>query len=162
AARTDSAALGTVTYATSDAQGPLRIIERYHTDGRVLDWCVDLASSDARAIHVGDLAITVPVQGPVGENPAQIFERGFLKHQFVSGYGSFFYYVRASGAPPFLLVTVRPGTKLEYTAAGGGAGRGAGPQVYVHSSRSGGAETRGTWRQPHTALELAPAGKPGS
>jgi hypothetical protein len=66
---------------------------------------------------------------------------GFPRHQFISGNGSFFYFVRASGAPPFLLVTVRPGTKLEYTGGGGGRG---GAQVYVHSSRTGGAETRGT------------------
>ena len=110
-------------------------------------------------MQVGDLGISVPSVGPSGENPIQIFERGFLRHQFISGHGSFFYFVRASGAPPFLLVTVRPGTKLEY--AGGGGGRG-GAQVYVHSSRTGGAETRGTWRQAHTALDLAPAGRPGS
>jgi hypothetical protein len=98
------------------------------------------------------------VAGPQGENPAQIFERGFLRHQFVSGHGSFFYFIRASGAQPFLRVTVLPGTKLEYAAGGGGRG---GAQLFIHSARTGGAETRGTWRQEHTALDLAPAGRPG-
>jgi hypothetical protein len=36
------------------------------------------------------------VNGPRGENPSQIFEHGFLKHQFISGDGSFLYFVRAS------------------------------------------------------------------
>jgi hypothetical protein len=67
--------------------------------------------------------------------------------------------VRASGAPPFLVVTTRPGTKLEYFTPGGGR---AGGTFYVHSERTGNAETRGTWRQPHTALDLAAAGRPGS
>src|SRR6185503_15267975 len=106
-----------------------------------------------RSVRVGDVSINVPVAGPAGENPEQIFERGFLRHKFVSGSGSFVFYVRASGAPPFLLVTVLPGTKLEYFGAGGGRG---GEALYVHSARSGTSETRGTWRQAHTALDLAP------
>lgn len=149
---------GAVTY-TSDAAGmPLRIVETYRTDGAVLDWIIDVESSGGMPVEIGDLGISIPVVGPSGENPIQIFERGFLRHQFISGHGSFFYFVRASGAPPFLLVTVRPGTKLEYTTGGGRGGA----QVYVHSRRTGGQETRGTWRQAHTALVLAPAGRPGS
>ena len=149
---------GTVTY-TSAADGmPLKIVETYRTDGAVLDWIIDVESSGRMPVEIGDLGISIPVVGPSGENPIQIFERGFLRHQFISGHGSFFYFVRASGAPPFLLVTVRPGTKLEYTTGGGRGGA----QVYVHSRRTGGEETRGTWRQAHTALVLAPAGWPGS
>lgn len=149
---------GTVAY-TSDAAGmPLKIVETYRTDGTVLDWIIDVESSGRMPVEIGDLGISIPVVGPSGENPIQIFERGFLRHQFISGHGSFFYFVRASGAPPFLLVTVRPGTKLEYTTGGGRGGA----QVYVHSRRTGGEETRGTWRQAHTALVLAPAGRPGS
>jgi hypothetical protein len=149
---------GTIVYTSGGAPAPLKVIETYRTDGRVLDWMIDLEATGIAPVEVGDLGISVPSVGPIGENPAQIFERGFLRHQFVSGYGSFFYFVRASGAPPFLLVTVLPGTKLEYSIGGG---RGT-TQVFVHSARTGGAETRGTWRQAHTALELAPAGRSGS
>src|SRR6185295_4653090 len=120
---------------------------------------IDLESAGKTAVTIGDLGISIPAQGTNGATPADIFERGFLKHQFVSGSGSFFYFVRASGAPPFLLVTVKPGTKLEYT--GTGAGRG-GAQLYVHSSHAAAAEPRGTWRQANSALELAPAGRAGS
>jgi hypothetical protein len=149
---------GSVTY-TSAANAPLRIVETYRTDGRALDWIIDLESTSDRDVHVGDVGISIPVAGPTGENPQQIFERGFLRHKFVSGSGSFFFYTRASGAPPFLLVAVLPGTKLEYFGAS--AGRGA-EALYIHSARSGAGETRGTWRQAHTALDLAPAGRTGS
>lgn len=144
-----TAASDRVTYTNTG--GPLSITETYRTDGKALDWIIELASN-GRAVRVGDVAITIPVAGPNGENPKQIFERGFLRHKFVSGHGSFFFYTRASGAPPFLLVTVLPGTKLEYFGAAAGRG---GEAVYVHSARSGGAEKRGTWRQAHTSLELA-------
>ncbi len=150
---------GTVTYTRDEAGAPIRIVETFRTDGKMLDWTIDLESKGKLPVRVGDLGINVPAVGPSGENPVQIFEQGFLKHQFISGSGSFFYFVRASGAPPFLLVTVKPGTKLEYFAGGGGRG---GAQVFVHSGRTGSAETRGTWRQPHSSLDLTPAGRPGS
>src|SRR5262245_49500487 len=146
---------GSVTY-TSAANAPLRIAETYRIDGRALDWIIDLESTSDRDVHVGDVGISIPVAGPTGENPQQIFERGFLRHKFISGSGSFFFYTRASGAPPFLLVTVLPGTKLEYFGASAGRG---GEALYVHSARSGAAETRGTWRQAHTALELPPGNR---
>lgn len=155
---TASAEDGTVTYMSDPAGAPVKAVETYKTDGNALDWTIDLESTGRTATRIGDLGISMPVVGPSGENPAQIFERGFLRHQFVSGAGSFFYFVRASGAPPFLLVTVKPGTKLEYA---GGGGRG-GAQVFIHSGRTGEAEKRGTWRQAHTMLDLAPAGRPGS
>jgi len=127
---------GTVTYTSGGPSDPLKVSETFKTDGRVLDWTIDLETTAKLPVQVGDLGISVPSVGPMGENPIQIFEHGFLRHQFVSGHGSFFYFVRASGAPPFLLVTVLPGTKLEYTAECGGRG---GTTVFVHSARTGGA-----------------------
>jgi hypothetical protein len=146
---------GTAVSYTSATGAPLKVVESYRTDGRALDWTVDLEAVKS-AVHLGDLGITIPLQGPTGATPADIFERGFLKHQFISGAGSFFFFVRASGAPPFLLVTVRPGTRLEYPAPAGGRGGGA---LYVLSDKVASAETRGTWRQPNTSLDLAPGQK---
>ncbi|MFO7732828.1 MAG: DUF5695 domain-containing protein [Candidatus Aminicenantes bacterium] len=149
---------GSVAYVSGGPGAPVKVREEFRTDGRTLDWTIELETTGAEAARVGDLGISFPSAGPYGENPSRIFEHGFLRHQFVSGYGSFFYFVRASGDPPFLLVTTRPGTRLEYAD---GSGRGAG-RFFIHSERTGGAETRGTWRQPHTGLDLAPAGRPES
>jgi hypothetical protein len=147
-ARSDKSEL-VFTNDVSDAS--LRLTESYTTDGKTLDWELVLQTTTNQPIEIGDLAIQVPVAGPRGEQPKDIFEHGFLRHQFISGDGSFLYFIRASGVPPFLLVTVRPGTHLEYFT--GGAGRGGGP-VFIHSGLSGGRETRGTWRQQHTFLKL--------
>jgi hypothetical protein len=147
AARLEAApASDRVTYTAADDS--LRAVQTFCTDGVALDWTIDLQATGAGSVTIGDLAIVLPVVGPWGENasPQQIFERGFLPHPFVSGNGSFVYYVRASGVPPFLLLTVLPGTSLEYT--------GGWSQFYIHSGLSGGNETRGTWRQPHTFLTL--------
>jgi len=144
-----------LVYTNEAAEAPLKLTETFTTDGTALDWNLDLETTTNAPVELGDLAIQVPVAGPRGEQPRDIFERGFLRHQFISGNGSFLYFVRASGVPPFLLVTVRPGTRLEYFT--GGAGRSGGP-VFVHSGLSGGKETRGTWRQEHTFLKLGPVG----
>ena len=148
---------GTVTYRSGTATSPLAVTETFRTDGEVLDWIIDVHSTGPALVEIGDLAISLPVPGPSGPDPRTIFERGFLRHQFISGSGSFFFYTRASGAPPYLLVTTLPGTKLEYFTGGG---RGGGT-VFVHSSRTGGGVTAGTWRQEHTSLTLGPRGSPG-
>ncbi|MBN2562464.1 MAG: hypothetical protein JXQ75_16180 [Phycisphaerae bacterium] len=148
-----SAQDGLVRYVLSDPASPLCVVQSFSTNDRGLDWDIELETTTDKPVTIGDLAITIPVVGPSGRTPQQIFERGFMGHQFVSGSGSFVYYVRASGAPPFLIVTVKPGTHLEYFSGGRGGGA-----LYVHSGLSGGDETRGTWRQEHTFVMLGPAG----
>lgn len=150
----------TVVCASTETARPIRVTQSLTTDGNALDWTIDLENSTNAPIEIGDLAVNIPAAGPRGENPSEIFEHGFLRHQFISGNGSFVYFVRASGAPPFLMATVKPGTRLEYFVAAGG-GRGGG-EVFVHSGYSGGNEKRGTWRQEHTFARLAPAGTTGS
>ncbi|MCF7975786.1 MAG: hypothetical protein K9N55_18355 [Phycisphaerae bacterium] len=137
---------GRVTYSVSG--DTLSVTQTFQLHGKVLDWDIDLQATSEAPVRIGDLAISIPVVGPRGENPEQIFEHGFLAHPFISGHGSFVYYVRASGAPPYLMVTVKPGTQLEYT----GTDRQGG--FFVHSGQSGNRETRGTWRQSHTCLDL--------
>lgn len=147
---------GEVRYTSGGAGSPFTVTETFRTDGDVLDWTIALESAGSSPVTIGDLAISVPVAGPRGADPKAIFERGFLRHQFVSGAGSFFFYTRASGAPPYLVVTTHTGTKLEYFTGGS---RGGGT-VFVHSARSGPAVRTGTWRQEHSALTLGPAGSP--
>jgi len=141
---------GTLKYAIFSPDRSLRVVQTFKADGAVLDWTIELETATRSGVTIGDLAINLPWVGPRGEEPRQIFERGFVKHQFISGQGSFLYFVRASGAPPFLIVTVHRGTKLEYFSGGS--------QFYIHSGLSGGNEKRGTWRQEHTFLKLGRVG----
>lgn len=148
---------GAISYTSGTAESPLKVTQTFTTDGAALDWNIELQATTNSSVEIGDLAINIPAPGPRGEEPKEIFERGFVRHQFISGHGSFVYFVRASGVPPFLLVTVKPGTKLEYSGGGGpGGGRGS-AQVFIHSGLSGVSEQRGTWRQEHTFLKLSAA-----
>ncbi|HYH01404.1 MAG TPA: DUF5695 domain-containing protein [Terriglobales bacterium] len=150
---------GSVMYTLSSPASPVKVVQTFKAEGEILDWTIDIDASGSSPVTVGDLGINIPEIPPYGEEPKQIFERSFVRHQFISGNGSFLYFVRPSGVPPFLVVTVRPGTKLEYFAR---AGR-EGTVDYVHSGATGTAEIRGTWRQPHTVVKLGPKGtKTGS
>ena len=150
----------TVVYANDVDGTVLKSAQTFRTDGRVLDWTIDVANRTQEPIEVGDFALSLPWRAPGGEDPDAIFERSWTKHQFISGHGSFLYFVRPNGEPPYLVVTTLPGTKLEYSTSPGG--RGSGFLAFVHSALTGGAETRGTWRQPHTNLMLGPAGTPSA
>lgn len=154
----DRSTPNTLRYVSDVAGTVLSSSQTFRTDGRALDWTVDVANRMGYPVDVGDLAFVLPWRAPGGEDPEAIFERSWTKHQFISGHGSFLYFVRPSGDPPYLVVTTLPGTSLEYTTSQGG--RGAGFQAFVHSAMTGGNETRGTWRQPHTNLTLGPAGSP--
>lgn len=92
---------GTVTYSNAGSDAPVKVVETFKTDGKVLDWSIDLESTKGTPVQIGNLGVNVPAAGPFGENPTQIFEHGFLRHQFISGNGSFFFFVRASVCCPF-------------------------------------------------------------
>ena len=148
----------TLTYTDSVAGTVLDTVQTFRTDGRVLDWTIELATRMAIPVTVGDLAVQIPWQFPAGEDPAAIFEKSWTKHHLIAGAGSFLYFVRPNGEPSFLVVTPRPGTSLEFAAA---EDRG-GFRAFIHSGLTGGAEKRGTWRQAHSTRELGPAGSPDS
>lgn len=139
-----------VTYTYAAGEG-LRVVETFEAVGAGLNWRIELEATGDAPVRIGDLAIETPIAPPRGGSPDEIFEQGFLSHRFISGHGSFAYFVRASGAPPLMLLTVAPGTKLEYEEGGRG-----GLRLFVHSRLSGGRVTEGAWRQPHTERELAP------
>jgi hypothetical protein len=130
------------------------MVQTFRASQTSLDWTIELTATTTTPVQIGDLAIPIPWHVPAGDNPDAIFEKSFTKHHFISGYGSFIYFVRPNGEPPYLVVTTQPGTKLEYyTSAGRGAYR-----AYIHSGFTGNQETRGTWRQDHTYLNLGPEG----
>ena len=145
-------------YTDSDRGSPLKMVQRFTLDRDHLDWKISIETTMNFPVTIGDLAIPLPWRAPAGADPTTIFERSFTKHHFISGHGSFLYFTKPSGDPPYLIITVHPGTKLEYYAT---EGRGT-YRAYIHSGLSGNRETRGTWRQPHTYLELGPAQAPNS
>ena len=142
---------------TDYKKGVVMKMERtFERVGKAIDLTIRIQTMMNFPVTVGDLSITLPWTRPVGEEPNHTFEQTFIKHQYIAGNGSFIYFTRPSGEPPYLIVMTKPETKLEYFETT--------PKfsAFIHSGLSAGKEKRGTWRMPNTVLHLAAAGEKGS
>lgn len=121
-----------------------------------LDLDIRVKSMMQFPFEIGDLSLDLRAHGPRSEQTKEgIFQKSFVKHQYISGHGSFIFYAKPSGDGPFLMVLPKEGTSLEYFDSQGG-----GERVYIHSKLPGSLQTQGTWRQEHTSVSLNPAGEP--
>ena len=144
---------GGTTY-TEEGPGRAMVVTqsfREEADGS-LHWEISLENACKFPVYVGDIAVGIPWKSG-GEEPQEIFERSFIKHAFVSGDASFFYFTRFSGEAPYIMLLPDKGTPLEYFSTG----QRRQYLAYIRSAKSGGGEKRGSWRQPHTGDTLQPA-----
>lgn len=140
-----------------DEEGVVLKLERtFEVDSNGVVIKVKVKNKMNYPVTIGDLSLVLPWANPSGEEPNYIFEHTFTKHQFISGNASFIYFTRASGIPPFLLLTTMPGTPLEYFES-----QNNNYNAYVYSGLSAGKKKLGTWRMPNRTLELNPAGSNG-
>jgi hypothetical protein len=149
------------TYQAQDDRGTaLGVAVRLEPQNSVLRWTIDLSNNSSDPIEVGDLALPLPMHSSFnGKEPPTA---SVLKHSFVSGHGSFLFWMRPNSVGPYLVMTPERNTALEYWDHMPFA-RGERPafRVYVHSAAVGEAmqAAGGRWRQPRTSVTLAPAGK---
>ena len=148
---------------------PLSMEQRFSINKAGIDFDIFIESKMQFPLRVGDLALHFPLKElpdpwtawrtGTGESLEyidqyifDIFERLFIKHQYISGNGSFLYFTKRIGKPPFLMVLPKRGTKLEYFD-----GSDTDSKVYIYSELSGN-KVAGSWRQKHTRLDLDSAG----
>jgi len=166
--------LGEVAVRYREGDGPWRdavlgkpsgpeVTSRFDVRGDALVWTLRIRNRTDRTVEIGDVALPLPMHTvyPRVTSEAvkrEIFERRVLRHAFISGHGSFVFWLPVGGAGPHLVMTPLDGTKLEYftESRSSYAHGGQSYRVFIHSAASGGAERRGTWRQKHTSLTLAP------
>ncbi|MCX5655298.1 MAG: DUF5695 domain-containing protein [Planctomycetota bacterium] len=155
-----------VTYSMpSKAAGGVRdvvLAEAFSLKDDSLDWTLRLQNATEGPLEIGDLALPLRMNNAYTKDAEETFERRVFRHAFISGHGSFLFWLPVDGSGPHLVMTPHEDTKLElFTdrdadyALGGGAYR-----VFVHSAATGG-ELAGTWRQKHTSAILQPRGTPG-
>ncbi len=149
----ESAGSESVRLVSNTEELPFRMIQTYTAGKDYIDLDVELESTATAPVRIGDFALGLPWRSPSGSNPTQIFEQSFTKHHFIAGDGSFVYFARASGVPPFIIVLPKKGTHLEYFDSEEGEYR-----VFAHSEVSGNAVPSGTWRMEHTGIDLGARG----
>src|SRR5215472_6161483 len=174
------------TYQAKDDRGDaLAVTVLLVPQNSVLRWSVSLRNMSSEPIEIGDLALPLPMHSIAGgREPGAI---SVLKHSFLSGHGSFLFWMRSNSIGPYLVMTPERDTHLEYwdhqpfrprptqtpvpgettaQAPNTVARVGQRPafRAYVHSVAVGEAvqAAGGRWRQPRTSVTLAPTGKAGA
>jgi len=134
---------------------PMSLEQEFRAENGGINWKMKLKTEMEFPVKIGDFAVPIPWNRPRGGNPEDIFEKGFTKHHYIAGDGSFIYFTRPSGKPPYFIIMAMPGTKLEYFDSENDY------QVFIHSGHAGNLQ-EGNWRYEHTYIDLAPAGEDGS
>lgn len=151
--------------------------ETYELRGDVLLWSLTLHNQTHRSLEIGDIGLPLLFNTMYARDPEITYQKRVIRHSYIAGDNSFIFWTRANGVGPYLLMTPRRGTHLEFfepTVAGNHADstdpvfypRNAWEglyTVYILAAAEGrDFETQGTWRQPLTSKVLAPYGQTDS
>ena len=93
---------------------PLSLEQTFNLVDNALEWDIVIENRMYYQVDIGDVYIDFVLSYSSGREQVDLFEGGCLRHLFVSGDDSFPFFTKRSGNPPYLLVTVKPGTHLEY------------------------------------------------
>jgi len=141
----------------------LGLVERFSLEEGRLVWGLAFHNETDETLEIGDIGLPLPFNKQFVRDNLANYTQVVARHSFISGHGSFLFWQRPNGVGPYLVMTPLPGTKLEYYEEidPHPSTTSVPYRVYVHSALTGGKETRGTWRQPHTSVTLSPRGTEG-
>ena len=141
----------------------LGLVERFSLEGNSLVWRLEFRNETEQTLEIGDIGLPLPFNKQFLRDNLANYTQVVARHSFVSGHGSFLFWQRPNGVGPYLVMTPLAGTKLEYYEEidPHPSTTSVPYRVYILSALSGGSETRGTWRQPHTSVTLTPQGTEG-
>ena len=114
--------VGTRSFTNSSGT-VLEITNRFQVLPDTLVWTFNVQNQSDRPLEIGDLALPLPMNRTSGQD-----RKPLLKHSFISGHGSFLFWMRADSATPFLTMVPTGDTHLEYWDNS----RDTGYQVYIH------------------------------
>ena len=141
----------------------LGLEEQFSLEGNSLVWQLAFRNETEQTVEIGDIGLPLPFNKRFVRDNLANYTQVVARHSFISGHGSFLFWQRPNGVGPYLVMTPMERTKLEYYEEidPHPATTSVPYRVYIHSALSGGSETRGTWRQPHTSVTLTPKGTAG-
>jgi hypothetical protein len=124
---------------------------KFHQD--TIHWGLNFTNFTGQSVEIGDVALPLRMNTSYSGITSSV-----LKHHFISGYGSFIFWMRPNSVGPYLLLTPDDNTKLEFWDVLNG-----GFEAYIHSlAQAGFAATNyptvttlgDKWRQTNTSLTL--------
>lgn len=142
----------------------LEVTERFRAEADALYWTIFVRNPTHKPIVLGDLFLPLPFNTSKRWDKEITYHERVVQHQYISGHGSFLYWMRPNGEGPYLVMTpvskcplfeptrsemnFEP-AKLEYADRGG---------VYILSGHKAQEDEArgGNWRQPQTTRTLTP------
>jgi len=142
----------------------LELTERFHVEPDALIWTIFFRNPTHKPIVLGNVFLPLPFNTSKRWDKTISYTQRVEEHEYISGHGSFVYWMRPNGEGPYLVMTpvsICPlfeptrsemnfaPAKLEYSEWGG---------VYILSEQKGSEDKKrgGTWRQPQTSVTLTP------
>ncbi|HKD91133.1 MAG TPA: DUF5695 domain-containing protein [Terriglobales bacterium] len=142
----------------------LEVTERFRAEADALYWTIFIRNPTHKPIELGDVFLPLPFDTNKRWDKEITYTKRVVQHQYISGHGSFLYWMRPNGEGPYLVMTpvsICPlfeptrsemnfaPAKLEYADRGG---------VYILSGRRAEEDKArgGNWRQPQTTHTLTP------
>jgi arylsulfatase A-like enzyme len=147
-----------VSYDFGTGKG-LVLSEHFVCERDTLQWRLRLINQSEESLEIGDLALPLPMNTTYPKHrPEETFTSRLFRHSFISGHGSFVFWLPVGGKGPHLAMTPLAGTRLEYfsEARANYAVGGSGYTAYIHSAALAGEARGGSWRQEPTSLRLSP------
>jgi hypothetical protein len=138
---------------TNSLSGTLALDSVFTFQQDALLWSINMTNLSGLPVTIGDLALPLPMNTTYSGVSSSA-----MKHSFISGDGSFIFWMRPNSVGPYLLMTPAENTKLEFWDHLNGY------ETYIHSFVAGtnaaaqypAVTTQGArWRQPNTSLSIA-------
>ncbi|HXJ04919.1 MAG TPA: DUF5695 domain-containing protein [Candidatus Acidoferrum sp.] len=142
----------------------LELTQRFRAEADAVYWTIFVRNPTHKPIVLGDLFLPLPLNTGKRWDKEITYTKRVVQHQYISGHGSFLYWMRPNGEGPYLVMTpvskcplfeptrsemnFEP-AKLEYADRGG---------VYILSGRKAEEDQArgGNWRQPQSTHTLTP------
>jgi hypothetical protein len=146
----------------------LEFHERFKVEGDALYWTLHFRNLTPKPLELGDIVLPLPFNSGSRWDKTVMYTQRVVPHRFISGHGSFLYWMRPNSEGPYLVMipvakcplfesstnerNFKP-AKLEYFDRDG---------VYIHSAASlpDAIAKGGSWRQSPTSATLMPKFSP--
>lgn len=122
-------------YQASFHSSELDLILNYKIVNNQLVWSIRLKNKTNSNIQIGDVAIPFPMNSDWSWKKEITYNQRVIRHSFVSGHNSYMFWARCNAIGPYLLMTPKGNTHLEYYSQGDSAGSHKLPfyTAYIHS-----------------------------
>jgi len=139
----------------------VKVTSGFELKGDSLLWTVKVKNLTDKPLEVGGIGLPLRFNSRYVWDKETTYTKRLIRHNFVSGHGSFIYWMRTNTEPPYLLMTPEEDARFEYFDTGADRRRVFCP--YIHSkARAEVMRERGSnWRQENTSVTLSPNGKSG-